>query len=252
MNKPCLIMICVGLAFNVNAADKESEPTFIQLKEKVNQAILKFEQTKQDLWSYKVSRYENEEGDITSSIEQYSAQADDKWILKQINGQVPSQKEMTIFAENKQQHSKSQNQEGNVQVKLRKLIDKESLSLVSNDKSNFVMAFNVNLNKLGKDSVGKLQGQLTYHKGEQFIETISIWNTAEFSPMFTAKITDLAITFTFAHINGAVLTKQNEMKMKGSFAYFTEINETSLDIFSDYSYLDSDNQGKHNIGEQGH
>jgi hypothetical protein len=54
--------------------------------------------------------------------------------------------------------------------------------------------------------------------------------------MFTANITDLAINFTFSHINGAVLTKQNEMKMKGSFAYFTEINETSLDRFSDYLY----------------
>ena len=73
-------------------------------------------------------------------------------------------------------------------------------------------------------------------KDKQFIEKISIWNNAEFSPMFTANITDLAVTFTFLEIDGAVLAKQNEMKMKGSFAYFTEINETSLDSFSDYAY----------------
>ncbi len=118
------------------------------------------------------------------------------------------------------------------------------MSLVANDERSFVMAFNVNLDKLGKDAIGKLQGQLTYQKDQQYIETISIWNNAEFSPMFTAKITDLAITFTFTHINGAVLTKQNEMKMKGSFAYFTQINETSVDVFSDYLFEGSHNQGE--------
>jgi len=56
--------------------------------------------------------------------------------------------------------------------------------------------------------------------------------------MFTAKITDLAITLNFLHINGAILVKQTEMKMKGSFAYFTHINQTSIDNFTDYLYQD--------------
>ena len=93
------------------------------------------------------------------------------------------------------------------------------------------MAFNVYLKRLGEDSSGKLQGKLTYHKSDKFIEKITVWNKAEFSPMLTANITDLTITFTFLHLDGAVLAKNNEMKMKGSFAYFTEINETSLDSF---------------------
>ena len=54
--------------------------------------------------------------------------------------------------------------------------------------------------------------------------------------MLTANIAEFSLAFTFFHINGSVLVKQNEMKMKGSFAYFTEINETSLDSFSDYIY----------------
>jgi hypothetical protein len=107
---------------------------------------------------------------------------------------------------------------------------------MSTDDKHIVMAFDVDWKKLGEDSIGKLQGKLTYQKENQFIEKISIWNNAEFSPIFTAKITDLAVTFTFLQINEAVLAKQNEMKMKGSFAYFTEINETSLDKFSNYLY----------------
>jgi len=235
MKKSCLLLICFGAVFNITAAEN-TNAELISLKEKINLAIMKVEDTQRGLWSYNISRYENEEGDISSSIEQYSPQASEPWLLKQINGQLPTEKQIKKFAKKKQEQNSTKKQGSNIQIKLRELIDHESLALVSTDEKNIVMAFNVYFTKLGKDSIGKLQGQLIYQKGEQFIEKISIWNNAELSPMFTAKITDLAITFTFSHINGAVLTKQNEMKMKGSFAYFTEINETSLDTFSDYLY----------------
>lgn len=231
MKKSCLLLFCFGAVFNIIAAENTTKE-LISLKDTVNSAIIKFEHTKRELWSYKISRYEDEEGDITSSIEQYLPKASERWLLKKINGQLPTKKQMNNFAKNKNK----QEQEGNIQLKLRQLIDLESLSLVSTDDKNIVMGFNVYLKKLGQDAVGKLQGELTYQKEKQFIEKISIWNNAEFSPMFTANITDLAITFTFTNIDGAVLSKQTEMKMKGSFAYFTEINETSQDVFSDYQY----------------
>ncbi len=235
MKNTCLLLICFGSVFNIIAAENTTEE-FVSLKEKVNRAIIKVEQTQRELWSYNISRYENEEGDITSSIEQYSPQANEQWLLKEINGQLPTKKQIKNFVKKKQEQTSKAKPGNHIQLKLRALINQESLSLVSTDEKNIVMAFNVNLKKLGEDAIGKLQGQLTYQKEYQFIEKISIWNNSDFSPMFTAKITDLAITFTFLHINGAVLTKQNKMNMKGSFAYFTEINETSLDTFSDYHY----------------
>jgi len=235
MKKYYLLLLCFGTVFNVIAAEKSSTELPL-LKEKINSAILKFEQTKKKLWAYQISRYEDEEGDISSSIEQHSPLANNRWSLKEINGQLPTKKQVKNFSKKKQEQSDSVQKEQNVKLSLRKLINHESLSLVSTDEKYIVMAFNVHLKKLGEDSVGKLQGQLTYHKENKFIEKISIWNNADFSPMFTANITDLAISFTFFHIDGAVLAKQNEMKMKGSFAYFTEINETSLDSFSDYLY----------------
>jgi hypothetical protein len=209
-------------------------------KEKINLAILKVENTNRELWSYNISRYENEEGDISSSIEQYSPQSDEIWSLKKINGKAPTKKQLKKFAKKKQKQSnaekKDEKQGVNIQLPIRKLINTESLTLVSNDEQYIVMAFNVYLKKLGEDSAGKLQGKLRYHKEKHFIEKITVWNNADFSPMFTANITDFSITFSFLQINDAVLTKQNEMTMSGTFAYFTEINETSLDTFSNYIY----------------
>lgn len=235
LRKSCLLMIFVASALTTLAAENTPEQLGSS-KEIINSAIIKFEKTKRDRWSYSISRYEDEEGDITSSIEQYSPQLSKPWLLKQVNGEQPTDKQIKHFAEKKQAQTNVKKQGGNIQLKLRELINQESLSLVSTDDKYIVMAFNVNFKKLGKDSFGKIQGELIYQKEKQFIEKILIWNSAEFSPMFTANVTDLAITFTFLEINGAVLTKTNEMKMKGSFAYFTEINETSLDNFSDYLY----------------
>jgi hypothetical protein len=235
MKKYYLLLICLGAVFNALATQNTTEE-LVSFKEKINRAIVKFEHTNTGHWSYTVSRYEDEEGDITSSIEQYSPQSSERWLLKQINGQQPTKKQIKTFAKRKNKQSNKTKQGNNIQLSLRELINQQSLSLESTDDKHIVMAFDVDWQKLGKDSIGKLQGKLTYQKEKQFIEKISIWNNAEFSPMFTAKITDLAVTFTFLQINEAVLSKQYEMKMKGSFAYFTKINETSLDSFSDYLY----------------
>ncbi|MEW6999729.1 hypothetical protein AADZ86_18710 [Colwelliaceae bacterium BS250] len=235
MKKYCLLLICFGAVFNVTAAENTTAE-LASFKDKVNGAIIKFENTNKELWSYKISRYEDEEGDISSSIEQHLPQASEPWLLRQINGQLPTKKQIKKFAKKKQEQGNVENQGTNLQLPLRKLINQENLSLVFNDDKHIVMAFNVYIKKLGQDAIGKLQGKLVYQKEKQFIEKITVWNNAEFSPMFTANITDLSITFTFVDINGAVLVKQNEMKMKGSFAYFTEINETSVDNFSDYLY----------------
>mgnify|MGYP003116147833 CR=1 FL=1 len=235
LKRSCLWVIGIAATFSCLADENASEQLF-SAKEIVNNAIIKFEQTQNEHWSYSISRYENEEGDITSSIEQYSPQSSEPWLLKQMNGEQPTNRQIKKFAKTKQVQIDKNKEGSNIRLKLRELINQDSLTIVSANDKDIVMAFNVNFKKLGKDSIGKLQGELSYQKEKQFIEKISIWNNAEFSPMFTANITDLAITFTFLEINGAVLTKQNAMKMKGSFAYFTEINETSVDDFSAYVY----------------
>lgn len=231
----CLLPLCLSAAFNVIAA--QSLPAELSAsKEKVQRAIIKFENTNKTHWSYKVSRFENEEGDISSSIEQHLPLANEPWLLRQIDGKLPTKKQIKTFTKAKKSQNEKNKQGGNIQLPLSQLINQDSLSLVSDDESQIVMAFTVDIKKLGTDAIGKLQGKLVYQKDKKFIEKITIWNNADFSPMFTANITDLALTFTFLHINGAVLTKENEMTMKGSFAYFTEINETSIDSFSEYLY----------------
>ena len=236
MKKFYLLLVCFGVVLNAKAAENNTTKLTL-LQDKVNRAIIKFENTDKTLWSYTVSRYENEEGDISSSVEQHSPHSNQQWTLKRINGQQPTEKQIKQFVKNKKKRNNNDKQGKNIQFPLRKLIKPESLSFVSNDDKSIVLAFDVHLERLGKDSIGKLTGKLIYQKQKQFIEKITIWNNADFSPMLTANITDLIMSFTFLDINGAVLIKQNKLEMKGSFAYFTRINETSQDEFSDYVYL---------------
>ncbi len=146
--KYCLLLICFGAVFNVSA----TENTTVELasfKEKINRAITKVELTQKNLWSYEVSRYEDEEGEISSSIEQHSPHASEQWILKQINGQLPTKKQIKRFAKTKTNQSNTKKQEESFQLPLRKLINPESLSLVSFVEKNIVMAFNFSIKKLG-------------------------------------------------------------------------------------------------------
>lgn len=233
MKKIFILLLCFSAIIKV-AANENDKATLTSLKEKISHAITKSEQTKRSLWAYTVYRFEDEEGDISSSIEAHAPLSSSPWTLLKVNGQAPTDKQIEHFIDKKQKsHVKK---ESDIKLSLRELIHHESLSLTSIDENYIIMEFNVYWEKLGYDSNGKLQGKLYYQQQNEFIEKIVIWNNDEFSPLFTASINELQVTFSFLHINGAVLPKQTEMKMKGSFAYITEINETSIDKYSDYIF----------------
>lgn len=207
-----------------------------QLQLKVTNAITKFEQTHRENWAYKATRFENEEGEITSSIEQYLPlnPPEKQWQLLQINGKSPSKKQEKKFIKKKLKQKESKKSGANYALALREIINIDSLEFISENDSHIKMQFDVYLKKLGDDAKGKLKGHLFYNKHQTFIETMTITSHDEFSPVFSANITDFTLTFNFINIEGDILTQQHDMAMKGTFAFFTEINETSTDTFSDY------------------
>ncbi|ABV37326.1 hypothetical protein Ssed_2719 [Shewanella sediminis HAW-EB3] len=224
--------------FITTAYSTETTSSEQEFEQKIEQAIVEFEQTPREYWSYQLSRYENEEGDITQSIERYTpaADIDNPWVLVSDNGGVPTAKEQEKFVKKKRKQAESKGSGGNFSLKLRELINLDELQLVTDEDNLIIMSFPVQLARLGDDAVGKLQGRLTYNQQEQFIEEIMIVNSAEFSPMFSASISELTLTFSFIKIDSAVLPYQHKMDMKGRFALFSEIDETSTDTYSDYQY----------------
>lgn len=229
------MFITTAYSAETTSSEQEFEQKFEQ---KIEQAIVEFEQTPREYWSYQVSRYENEEGDITRSIERYTptSDIDIPWVLVSANGKVPTAKEQEKFVKKKRKQAESKGDGGNFSLNLRELINLDELQLVTDEDNLIIMRFPVQLARLGDDAVGKLQGRLTYNQQEQFIEEIVIVNSAEFSPMFSASISELTLTFSFIKIDSAVLPYQHKMDMKGRFALFTEIDETSTDTYSDYQY----------------
>lgn len=226
-----LIAVITLCTIKVNAAaHSTTERTDYQIL--INDAITQFEKTPREQWSYQVARYENEEGDITSSIEQFNANSQ-TWHLLKTNEKIPSEAQQKAFLQKKEK----QKEGVNISIKLRELINQESLTLQREDNNYLFLNFAVNLNKLGKKASQKLIGKLSYNKANKYIELIEIENTAPFSPMFSAKITDFNIQLAFLKRDISILPKHNKMTMKGSFAFFTKIEEQSTDTFSDYQRL---------------
>lgn len=206
------------------------------LKQIVSSAITKFEQTAHEHWSYQVSRYENEEGEINSSFESFQPNVDvsKRWSLLKINGKTPSQQQIKNFVRTKVKQANPEKE--NTTIKLREIIELDSLQLYADNQVNMQLSFTVHLEQLGEQATKNLRGILTYHKQHQFIKQIEIVNTGRFSPMLTADITDFRLILSFYHLDGAVLIHQQKLNMKGSFAFFAKIDEMSLDTFSDYQY----------------
>lgn len=202
-------------------------------REKISAGITQFEETRREDWSYQVERFENEEGDVTSSIERFDPTTN--WTLVKLNGSHPSQDAVEKYQKKNQRESKDNNKGSNHSFRLRDIIDLDSLTLIDEGPQLLRMGFDVNIKRLGEDAAGKLDGVLHYDKNKGFVESILITNNDSFSPMFSSTIDKLKLRFKFIRIDDAVLPVENAMDMQGSFAFFTEIDETSLDTYSQYS-----------------
>lgn len=240
-NISALMIICVWLVPLLSVASEQSLKVITAanleyLQKKVDDGITLFEQTNKQHWSYKVTRYENEEGDITSSTERYSPSHSiaTSWKLLEKNGEQPSQKQLNAFFKNKRKLAKKENVQGSMSVPLRDMIDISSLAIVSENKQYLELQFNVNLKQFDDDSLKKLTGHLQYNKKQAFIEKIIIVNQEPFSPVFSANISDFEISFSFIRLNNSILAHQQRMTMKGTFAIFTDIDEVSIDSYTDY------------------
>lgn len=204
--------------------------------QQLSNAIDKFEQSKRNNWSFTITRFEDEEGEVRSSVERHDAdkKVGERWSLITINGTEPTSKQQKKFIEEKNKKRQNKDKEKSFSIKLRELVNLSSAVLLEETETHNQVQFDVYIEKLGDDAIGKLKGQLSYNKQHEFIESITITNIAEFSPIFTASITELNIDFSFVLMDGVILPKQHNMKMKGSFAYFTEIDEISSDTYSEY------------------
>lgn len=204
------------------------------LQDKIARAIEAFEASSLADFTYTVHRYENEEGDISSSIEHHDAQqpAPQRWKLLEINGDKPDKKQQRRFQQKIQK--KKQNTEQHFTVKLQDVIKLNSVEPLHEDDQVLQVKFDVALEQFGDKASEKLQGQLFLNKSDNFIETIEINNTESFSPMFSANITELKLKFEFVRIDEDVLPFKNSMRLKGTWAFFTEIDEVSTDTWSGY------------------
>jgi len=235
-----LVILSIGLVYSISAKDANRAISVSELKQTVSGAITRFEQTDRSAWGFQVSRYESEEGDVTSSIEHFSPDLSvrEQWSLESLNGEVPTPKQSQKFVDKKHEEM-AEKGEQNINLSLRELIQVNTLTLESEDLNNLRASFAVNIERLGDDASGKLRGSLILDKQNEFIKEIEIINTETFSPMFSAKITDFKLALTFLKIDDAILPYEQRLNMQGSFAFFTEILEESVDTFSNYRYVKS-------------
>ena len=138
-----LLLTCFTCSASLQALENSTSDNS-SLKQKVSQAIEKFEQTTSENWTYQIDRYENEEGDISSSIEKHSPLDDEHqpWTLIRINGKAPTKKQAAQFTDKKIEQAKKLKKGSNFSIRLREIINKDSLELVTENDTHMNMSFN--------------------------------------------------------------------------------------------------------------
>ena len=234
---PCILFTKPLLAAESHAIPAETQALYQQ---EIIQAITDLADAPRREWAVEISHYENEEGDITSSIERFAPNEDDdkQWTLLRINDKTPTKKQLKKFAKQKQERAEKKAKGNSYSIDFKSLIKQDSLYLLNESELYTVVGFDVYMEDLGKDAQGKLDGTLSFNKQRNFIEEISIVNSAEFSPLFSASISVFSLIFNFIKLKEVVLPQQIDMQMKGSFAFFTEIDEVSTTAYSNYQQME--------------
>lgn len=157
-------------SISIACANSELIPATQNFKTTIVQAISEFESTQLSQWSFQISRYENEEGDETSSVERFNPQnvGATRWQLLQLNNRAPTASEQRDFQQRKQDSDSS------ISLRLSELIQVDSLVLVSEDNIHIRASFDVYLERLGADASEHLQGTLAFAKIDQAVLTQTI------------------------------------------------------------------------------
>ncbi|MFD2176281.1 hypothetical protein [Veronia pacifica] len=239
-HKLWLLFVATGWTFSANANEHTDLSHWatdrVAIQTTISQALNRYQQASRDKWAYQVSRYENEEGDESTSIERFNPNSSisERWTLIEINGAAPTEEEREDFAAKRRTSKESE--DNNLVVSLSDIISLETLTYKSESDEKLNATFDVHLEQLGDDASSKLKGSLVYNKNLKFIEAIDIKNIDKFSPMFGASVSDFLMTFEFQAINQAILPKKNALRMKGTYALFSKFDEVSHDTFSNFTY----------------
>ena len=204
------------------------------LKSVVQKAIKRIKDVDKTKWAFELHSFENEEGEITDYTTAFNGALPEgqNWQLLTKDKKPATDKQKRAFIKQRNKDKKT------FSVKLEQLITLNSLKLLDSTNEVLTASFDVNIPKLGDDAIGKLTGKLIVSPTSNLLKQITITNLAEFSPMAMTNINQFKMVLTFAEVSEQVLPISAEMTMRGTFAGFMELNETSKDSYYNYAYLD--------------
>ncbi|RXJ73961.1 hypothetical protein CS022_06700 [Veronia nyctiphanis] len=239
-HKLWLLFVATGWTLSASANEQTDLSHWatnkVAIQTTISQALKRHQQTSLDEWAYQVSRYENEEGNESKTVERFNPNnsISERWKLIEINGAVPTEEQREDFAAKRV--ASEQSEDNNLKISLSNLISLETLTYKSESDERLNATFDVHLEQLGDDASSKLKGSLVYNKNLKFIEAIDIKNIDKFSPMFGASVSDFLMTLEFQAINHTILPKKWAFRMKGTYALFSKLDEVSHDTFSNFTY----------------
>ena len=212
---------------SICAAKDNSLPNYKHL---IESTLKQIERSIHNSSTYKTTKIENINGDISSVIATYDPRRKPQspWHLITIDGNIPSKDQIEDFLISIDDSKPS---------KLTDFIDLNSLKFREEDANTSTFIFEGRNKKFGDGAIGKLDGTIIIDKKENTLLSMIVVSNSAFSSKFTMDISHWRMEFEFARQGNLAIQTSQKAEMKGTIALFVDIDIKSSVSYTDYDHF---------------
>lgn len=195
------------------------------------------EQTQNGMWSYRLVKDLNIDGEKIISVEKYlpSNDSNDKWVLEALNHQKPSNDDISQYLDDKADDA----EEAVMRNKFLNFVDIDSIKIKEEHDDYVLLSFNGFYPKFGDAAKGKIDGTLTLDKHKAYVTHLELRNNDEFTAKVILGIEKWHLKISFDKTKSVIFQRSRISTLQGTAMMFADVNVT-IDLAStDYIFVES-------------
>lgn len=228
-------MLCiVPLLTFAQTPEQEKLARYIDL---ITTSLESAEQTQNGMWSYRLTKALNIDGEKTISVEKYlpSNDSNEQWILEALNHQTPSNDDISEYLDDKADGA----EEAVMRNKFLNFVDIDSIKIKEEHDDYLLFSFKGFYPKFGDAAKGKIDGTLTFDKNKAYVTHLELRNNDEFTAKVILGIEKWHLKISFDKTKNVILQKSRASSLQGTAMMFANINVTVDVAFTDYIFVET-------------
>lgn len=223
-------MLCfIPLLAFAKTSENEKLANYINL---ITASLESAEQTQNGMWSYRLVKDLNVDGEKTISVEKYlpSNESNDQWILEELNHKKPSNDDIAQYLDDK----KDESEESVMRNQFLNFVDIDSIKIQEEHDDYILFSFKGFYPRFGDTAIGKIDGVLTLDKNKAYVTNLELKNNDEFTTKLFLGIKNWHLKISFDKMKDVIVQRSRTSELKATAMMFANIFVTVDLTFNGY------------------